>query len=183
MFSFLNNLHSRKHAYLAEHAEKVGPFNTLSLPKQQENKKQNKLFPSKKLKSDREYCKIQWWRETHCKTKKGGCEWRVEQCRRTLASLRWHTSVPSCRIYPGALGLCSEKTQMARGVLQLAAVRVPLSGPLERGKDWMNGGKTRGIRRGGGGGQRESSKWFQGAGPTCRKRWVSRRMLLCTEEA
>lgn len=102
----------------------------------------------------------------------------MEQCRRTLASLCWHTSVPSCRIYPGALGLCSEKTQMARGVLPLAAVRVPLSGPLERGKGWMNGGKTRGIRRGGG--QRESSKWFQGAEPTWRKRWVSKRMLLCT---
>lgn len=134
----------------------------------------------KKVKRHIEYCKIQWWRETHYKTKRGGCEWRAEQCRRTLASLRWHTSMPSCRIYPGALGLCSEKTQMAWGVLQLAAVGVPLSGPLERGKGWMNGGKTRGIRRGG---QRESSKWFQGAGPTCGKRWVSGRMLLCTEGA
>lgn len=89
------------------------------------------------------YCKIQWWRETHYKTKRGGCEWRAEQCRRTLASLRWHTSLPSCRIYPGALGLCSEKTQMAWGVLQLAAVGVPLSGPLERGKGWMNGGENK----------------------------------------
>lgn len=53
-------------------------------------------------------------------------------------------------------------------------------GHWREGKGWMNGGKTRGIRRGG---HRESSKWFQGAGPTCRKRWVSGRMLLCTEGA
>lgn len=147
-----------------------------SVPKQKKQIKQSKLQAThtqtqsekkKKATRDIEYCKIQWWRETHYETKRGGCEWRAEQCWRTLASLRWHTCMPSCRIYPGALGLCSEKTQMAWGVLQLAAVGVPLSGPLERGKGWMNGGKTRGIRRGG---HRESSKWFQGAGPTCRKK-------------
>ena len=47
----------------------------------------------------------------------------------------------------------------------------------------MNGGKTRGEREGGGsrgGGQRESSKWFQGAGPTCRERGGSR-MVWYTE--
>lgn len=43
----------------------------------------------------------------------------------------------------------------------------------------MNGRKTRGRQRGGGG-QRESSKWFQGTGPTCRGRGVSR-MLSYTE--
>lgn len=86
--------------------------------------------------------------------------------------------MPSCRIYPGALGLCYEKTQSAWGAPRLAAARVPLSGPLEREKCWMNGRKTRGRQRGGGG-QRESSKWFQGTWPTCRER-VSR-MLSYTE--
>lgn len=104
---------------------------------------------------------------------------------RSNAGGHWHpfAGTLACQVVGFTLeplGLCSEKTQMAWGVLQLAAVGVPLSGPLERGKGWMNGGKTRGIRRGG---QRESSKWFQGAGPTCRKRWVSGRMLLCTEGA
>lgn len=84
--------------------------------------------------------------------------------------------MPSCRIYPGALGLRCEKTQSAWWAPRLAAARVPLSGPLERRESWMNGRK-RGRQRGGGsrgGGQRESSKWFQGAGPTWRERWVSR---------
>lgn len=58
--------------------------------------------------------------------------------------------MPSCRIYPGALGLCCEKTQPARGALRLAAVGVPLSGLLEKGETLDEWKKTRGGQSGGG---------------------------------
>lgn len=62
--------------------------------------------------------------ERRCKTKRGGCEWRVQQCRRTLASHSWHASMPRCRIYPGApwallwkdsVGLRGPRTGCSRG--------------------------------------------------------------------
>lgn len=78
-----------------------------------------------------------------------------------LARRGWHANMPSCRIYPGALGLLCEKTQSARGPLQLAPVGLPLSEPPEGGRCQMNGGETRG--RSGGGGQGKQQV-FPGSG-------------------
>lgn len=53
-----------------------------------------------------------------------------------LASLSWHNTLPSCRIYPDALGLCCEKTQLPWGPPWLAAVRASLYF-LREARSWM----------------------------------------------
>lgn len=63
----------------------------------------------------------------------GGAAVPVDAGTPSLARRGWHANVPSCRIYPGALGLLCEKTQSARGPLQLAPVGLPLSEPPEGG--------------------------------------------------
>lgn len=58
------------------------------------------------------------------------------------------------------LGFVVKRLSRLEGPPRLAAAGVPLSRPLERGKRWMNGWKTRGRQRRGGsrGGGREGKQ-------------------------
>lgn len=52
-------------------------------------------------------------RERHCRTREEAANEECSNAGGHWHPLSWHASMPSCRIYPGALGLHYEKTQLA----------------------------------------------------------------------